>query len=153
MTGFERTSNYTPGDFAPDAYRSGPEDMETAREPATLAEAWAAFEREGSTATRSGPTWQAAHSPGSTRPRRGPKPRPIGRRGRELAGMARQIGEPTITAAEFDRIQAEAAEHWRVCPGRRQGRGRARRERGPGTARPVSGVSDLPGDLAHATPA
>ncbi len=41
MSGFERTSNYTPGDFAPDAYRSGPD------EPATAAEAWEAIQSGG----------------------------------------------------------------------------------------------------------
>lgn len=44
MTGFKRTSNYTPGDFAPDTYRSG------SAEPATLTEAWAALNHEGPSA-------------------------------------------------------------------------------------------------------
>jgi hypothetical protein len=55
MSVFGRSSNYTPADFAPDAYRSGPEvgdsDVRPARSgPATAAEAWAALNREGPTA-------------------------------------------------------------------------------------------------------
>ena len=46
MTAFERTQNYTPGGFAPDAYRSEPEAGDS-HEPATLDQAWAALEREG----------------------------------------------------------------------------------------------------------
>lgn len=42
MNGFERSSNYEPGDFGCMSW--SPPDQE---EPATLAEAWAAFMREG----------------------------------------------------------------------------------------------------------
>jgi hypothetical protein len=50
MSGFGRTSNYTPGDFGCASWTPADQDYSAGHDPATAAEAWAALNREGPTA-------------------------------------------------------------------------------------------------------